>query len=315
MLTAAVGARLIKKIDSLSVDASERQFTITTATPLLTNAGSSFLAGSRAACTDMAAIHAALADVPVESRGFAYEGAGMVAHILDRVLPGRNWRIQLLLGGVGSKFRYLTHVGVGWGMRQLRQHTPKTTWGLDPLLRWLSLDGLGFEQMYFARRHERSQLIEQASASATDRIVMQGRGRALWFTCGADIELILKVVRRRPETTRDALWRGVGLAAGYAGADSPVIADVVQAAPPSHAGALRQGLRFASAARAEGGQEDTPSLVAAVGDGPATERYATSVAQRLTHRSATADTFRQWQYTLEPRQLPAARVNGKQATG
>lgn len=247
----------------------------------------------------MSAIHSRLAEVPVELRGFAYEGAAMSAHILDRLCPGRAWRVPLLVGGVGCKFRYLVHVGVGWGMARLGQRKPRTAWGLDPLLRWLALDGRGFHDLFFADRHQQTAMLAAELVTDADHIVMQGRGRALWFVKGADLSAVCSAVESASEQGKDALWRGVGLASAYAGSDRPTILDLLQAAPMVHHGAIRQGLRFAGAALFEGGRADPPGLVEAVGSGSDCERLASSLAIDLTTRTADAPTFRDWQTTLE----------------
>lgn len=90
-----------------------------------------------------------LEEIPDRFRGFAYEGAGMGFAMLDGLrLSGRN-SVARCLTGRGADHVYMVYVGIGWAMARL----PRFCWPdidkLDPLLRWLVLDGYGFHQAYF----------------------------------------------------------------------------------------------------------------------------------------------------------------------
>lgn len=296
-----VASKLLnRQLDRLDVEPVGREHRVTDASAGLARVVLQFVHGARLAASDrMDTIHEDLAKVPLEHRGFAYEGSAMSAHLLDRLTPGRGWRVPLLLGGVGCRYRYLTHVGVGFGMARLRQRTPQSHWGLDPLLRWLAVDGSGFNQLFFATSAARSEMLSTPVANDTGHIAMQGRGRALWFVAGADLEWIADTVASLPRSNRDALWRGVALAAAYAGANRPVIGPLLEVAPRAHQGAVRQGLRFAGAALSEGRETDPHGLTAAVGTGADCEVLASSVASSVSDRQASARSYRRWQAELE----------------
>ncbi|MEU6405184.1 DUF1702 family protein [Streptomyces sp. NPDC046985] len=194
-------------------------------------------------------------------RGFAYEGAGMGAAMLDG-LPGLGrGHVDRLLAGRGGPHEYMVYVGVGWAMARL----PRACWpdvgALDPLLRWLVLDGYGFHQAYFrTERYVGGQYRDPRfpwpahdhpdyAANAVD----QGVGRALWFVCGTDADLVATAVAQFPASRRRDLYSGVGLAATYAGGCTERELTVLRERGGEHRGALAQGSAFAAEARLRAG--------------------------------------------------------------
>src|SRR5262245_52132582 len=82
-----------------------------------------------------------LEQIEPQFRGFAYEGAAMGLGILDRVTPWRRDRVQNFLKGAGRAHTYMVHVALGWVAARFPGDLDKTLEPLDPLLRWLVLDG------------------------------------------------------------------------------------------------------------------------------------------------------------------------------
>lgn len=293
--------RLLRdQLRSIPVAAKDRGFTCTGATEYLDECAFAFMQGAQIpACTGNSALHGELAHVPSWFRGFAYEGAGMSAHILDRLVPGRGWRLPLLLSGPGYRYRHLIHVGVGWGMSRLHQlHYPITTWGLDPLLRWLALDGIGFHDLFFAPRTHRQEALDAPIRNSRAHVVRQGMGRALWFVHGADPAAIAAAIGGCSPTQKNALWRGVGLAAGYAGGSQARPQDLLELAG-QYRPSVRQGLRFASAARHAHGHSTSENFSEVVGRPDECAELATRNAIPLTVRSAGSGNFHLWQASLE----------------
>lgn len=186
--------------------------------------------------------HRALAEVTPDLRGFAYEGAAMVAALVDLARPASR-HLSELLGGPGHAYRHLVHVGVGWAMSVARVGRP-IWWGcLDPLLRWLAYDGAGFAATFFGLNQSLARL-----ASDHDRPERQvwasGVGRALWFTETGDLARITaRIGSARPEF-RPSLWAGVGLASVYAGSPEAVAGTWCPSLRGANAAALRQGMAF-----------------------------------------------------------------------
>jgi len=194
-----------------------------------------------------------LADVEARWRGFAFEGAGMALWLLDSLSLGRGGRWRRFQSEVAPEHAYLLHVGAGWALARLRQDWEERTEGMDPLLRWLVLDGAGFHAGFFRpdrwhRDHERPRL--RAGAHA---VFDQGLGRSLWFVHGAMAVRIVSAIEGFPRERREDLWSGVGLACTYAGGVGPGEAQHLFAASGSAAPHFAQGVAFAVAARARGG--------------------------------------------------------------
>ncbi len=90
-----------------------------------------------------------LDQIELEFRGFAYEGAAMGLALLDRLTPWKRDRVQCFLSGAGAPHTYMVHVAIGWVVARLPGKIEKTLGRLDPLLRWLVLDGYGFHEGFF----------------------------------------------------------------------------------------------------------------------------------------------------------------------
>ncbi|WP_050788207.1 MULTISPECIES: DUF1702 family protein [Actinomycetes] len=195
--------------------------------------------------------HDALARIPDEERGFAYEGAGMRAALTDLATMGSAGALAKLLAGPGSGYVHLVHVGYGWGLVPSRLPVPVVL-PRTPLLRWLALDGAGFAEVYFggiAAAKRRSRSVGTVKGDAR----LAGCGRALWFVESADPDGIARAIATLPAAARPHLWAGVGLAACYAGNAGETRIDQVAKASGKAEPYLRQGALFAIAARFRSG--------------------------------------------------------------
>ncbi|WP_199486905.1 DUF1702 family protein [Actinomadura logoneensis] len=226
---------------------------------LLETIGGTFVDGYEAAMLAPApeAAAARLDRVPTRFRGFAYEGATMALAVLDGLPGGGGGRTARFLAGPAAPHVYMAYVGIGWAMARL----PRFRWGTlhapDPLLRWLVLDGYGFHQAYFhTERYVRQRFRDDGFTwpgggphGYPARVVDQGVGRALWFVCGTDAELVADTVEDFPEHRRADLYSGVGLAATYAGgAEEKELAGLLARAG-EHRPMLAQGSAFGAEAR------------------------------------------------------------------
>ncbi|MDX8037075.1 DUF1702 family protein [Lentzea sp. BCCO 10_0856] len=210
-----------------------------------------FLAGFNLAVSRWRDPHGALATIPDEERGFAYEGAGMFAGLLDLGTAGRARALSRLLAGPGDGYAHLVHVGAGWLFTVARVSAvvrlPRT-----PLLRWLAIDGSGFGEAYFGgvrallrRAHRTPSPVWQAR--------LAGCGRALWFIESGRPDGVADVIGRTPPDARPHLWCGAGLAAAYAGAVDDTGRERLAELAGEHRTHLLQGVVFAAGARVRAG--------------------------------------------------------------
>lgn len=225
----------------------------------LEQVGRTFLSGYHAALIDEGpdALASRLEAVEEASRGFAYEGAAMGLALLDQLSPWRRGRVRAFLGGAGSRHPYMIHVGVGWAVARLpwlRRSAARATRGLDPLLRWLALDGYGFHEGYFHwRRYKaRPESFGRLGGYAVHAFA-QGLGRSLWFVEGADVTRIPAAVASLPRRLHADLWSGVGLACAYAGGAGPGEVESLRDAAGGFGAELAQGAAFAAKTRQRAG--------------------------------------------------------------
>ncbi|WP_306369328.1 DUF1702 family protein [Nocardiopsis sp. CC223A] len=200
-----------------------------------------------------------LAEVPVRFRGFAHEGAAMAFTVLDALSP-RGGRSRAYMAGPGDPHLYMAHVGVGWALARLPRPLWPTVRTLDPLLRWLVLDGYGFHQAYFRTErfvHRRARDGRPARWSGrpeyAPRALDQGVGRALWFVSCADPDRAADLVESFGEERRADLYSGVGLAAVYAGGADRAGLERLCRRAGTHRPRLAQGAAFAAETRMRAG--------------------------------------------------------------
>lgn len=224
--------------------------------PHLEEAGRAFVAGYMAALEDdrLGPLARRLAEVPAERAGFAFEGAAMGVTILDFLQPWRRSRFLDLYHGPGQPHTYLLLVGVGWALARVPVSIARTLARLDPLLRWLVLDGYGFHEGFFHwPQAVDSQRVPRRIQGYGRRAFDQGVGRSLWFVEGSAPERIAGTIGRFAPGRQADLWSGVGLACGYAGGlDRAAVESFSDLAGVSRP-AFAQGVAFAAAARTRAG--------------------------------------------------------------
>jgi len=214
--------------------------------------GRTFISGYNHALAtqDPARLASALDTTEPTERGFAYEGAAMALTLLDLLVPRRRARLAELLEGAGRSHTYLVHVGAGWALARLGRGEQDVSRALDPLLRWLALDGYGFHEGYFHPRrsfgeHVRPRRLTGYALRAFD----QGLGRSLWFVESADPTRVSATLRMFDEARHADLWSGVGLAATYAGGIEDEGFLLLRELAGAYTPHLAQGAAFAAKAR------------------------------------------------------------------
>ncbi|HEX6289029.1 MAG TPA: DUF1702 family protein [Herpetosiphonaceae bacterium] len=222
----------------------------------LERVGQTFLLGYHAAIKTSAPLTLAhqLDEVESEFRGFAYEGAGMGLALLDQLTPWRPYRVQAFLEGPGNHHAYMIHVGIGWMWARLCWRIERPLAKLDPMLRWLAVDGYGFHQGYF---HWQKYIVERAMppriSGYAQRAFDQGLGRSLWFVEGTDIPRVVNRIESFPSERQADLWSGVGLACTYAGGVDRAAIEALQQSAGAYRVHLAQGASFAAKARQRAG--------------------------------------------------------------
>lgn len=246
------------------------------ARPRLEHIGATFLCGYHSALADTDADRLAhqLAAIDNEMRGFAYEGAAMGLALRDMLAPWRHRRLPLFLAGPGDAHKYMVHIGAGW--LPARLNLPVEGWmrTMDPLLRWLALDGYGFHQGYFAwpqyvdRQQRPSGLVGYAL-----RAFDQGLGRSIWFVEGADVSRIPRTLAAFEPQRRADLWSGIGLACAYAGGVGADELTQLKEMGAQFLPQMAQGAAFAAEARRRAGNaaEHTDLACRILCGAPATE--------------------------------------------
>lgn len=165
----------------------------------------------------MSALRARLDAVEPEFRGFAYEGAGMGLAALDAVTPWKK-RLKAFVDGPGAGHIYPIYVGVGLAYARLHRSPEAHLAGLDPVLGWVTADGYGFHEAFFKRRrYVDEHAVPTRLSHFGRRFFDQGVGRALWFSGGAQVDLVTEQIEGFPPDRHADLWSGVGLASAYGG--------------------------------------------------------------------------------------------------
>lgn len=200
---------------------------------------------------DSAEVRLASMDVDPFFRGFAVEGSAMGVAVHD-AFSLRRPVLPELVAEFAPDFTYLAHVGCGWAMARLPWRRAPILKALDPLLRWLAFDGMGFHDTYFKPRRVLS-FWRRVSSGYAARAYDQGVGRALWFACGGSAEDAVRTIRRFPLSRQGDLWAGLGLAMAYAGCGDQSDFRIALAAAELNRDHFAQGIAFACEARARAG--------------------------------------------------------------
>jgi hypothetical protein len=218
--------------------------------------GRTFVAGYHAALETGSAegLGARLDQVELELRGFAYEGGAMALALLDRLAPWRRDRVRRFIADASEPHIYMAHVGIGWAAARLPGRLEGVMEPLDPLLRWLVLDGYGFHEGFFHwPRCIRGQPYPKRVTGYARRAFDQGLGRSLWFVEGGEPLRIKETISQFPEARRCDLWSGAGLASTYAGQVCESELRCLKEASAPYQPQLAQGSAFAAKARVRAG--------------------------------------------------------------
>jgi hypothetical protein len=212
--------------------------------------GRVFIGGFNAslAATDLGAVLQHVDGISAAERGFAAEGAAMGAAVADAITFSRPMFPECI-AAFKSDFTYLAHVGSGWALARVPWRRKWILAPLDPIHRWLAIDGLGFHDTFFYHRSVLAGWRRKQSGYAA-HAYDQGVGRALWFVSGGSIAAAIRLITSLPTDRQRDLWSGLGLAMTYAGPiEGDDVIDALKAAG-GNAASFAQGVAFACEARA-----------------------------------------------------------------
>ncbi|WP_157250725.1 DUF1702 family protein [Nonomuraea typhae] len=208
--------RFLEK-DPIEADLGRRRFRLRAgqAPGVLTAAEKSYVLGFNAVLSQE--IHV-VGRLPYEQQPFGWEGAAAAATALDLITLTRGRRLHELLAGPAQSHPYAAHVGAGRAHALLRL---PPTWGLrraHPLLRWLAIDGYGFQRsMVKADLMVGERAMPELALRAHCAIFDQGLGRLLWYHDCASPDDVAARVAAYPVPRRADLWSGIGFAACHTG--------------------------------------------------------------------------------------------------
>lgn len=214
----------------------------------------------------------------------------MHAAITDLTTPWAPHAVTNLAAGCGQDYSYLIHVGAGWSLSLLRlPHVLRVP--TTPLLRWLAVDGAAFGAVFFGGQRVLRRICD-AKPGPLWRTRVAGAGRAVWFQQSADVAGIAQLIGEQNPGAAADLWAGIGLACGYAGPTDAAGRAALCEAAGRHVDWLRQGVLFASAARARAGivpshTRDACRDLVGIDVGQAT-RWADDACADLLHRADAA---------------------------
>jgi hypothetical protein len=218
--------------------------------------GAAFIGGYHSALeqVNLAGLEAVLASVPLEQRGFAFEGATMGLALLDGMAPWSRSRVKEFLQGAGEPHTYMVHVGAGWAWARLPFSARRARRRLDPLLQWLAFDGWGFHEGFFHwPRYIGGREAPARLVGYERRAFDQGLGRSWWFVNGGDPQPISRTIGGFGPERQGDMWSGIGLAAAYAGLASEEALESLCREAGQHRPHLAQGAAFAAKARQRAG--------------------------------------------------------------
>jgi len=218
----------------------------------LEEVGRTFIQGYHAALDEpeAQALAERLNEVAAERRGWAFEGAAMGLTVLDLTTPWKHTRMKQFLQGPARAHVYMAHIGIGWALARLHRGVGRLPRYVDPLLRWLVVDGYGFHQGYF---HPDRYIFRAKPSKKMDgyaeRAFDHGLGRSIWFVGGADVERVTTIIEEFSVARRRDLWAGVGLACAYAGGAGASALEKLHVNADKYMPHVRQGVAFAAKAR------------------------------------------------------------------
>ena len=184
-------------------------------------------------------------------QGFYSEGFAMGSAILDALPFSNKNHLEAWMNKGKTQYEYLNHIGAGWAIARVPWRRKQILSNLDPVLKWLAFDGLGFHDTYFYHQKILGGWKRNALQGYASRAYDQGIGRALWFVSCGDVVAAKQFISDFNHERHADLWSGLGLAMTYAGGKIP--SNVHEYLGQEFVPNLAQGCAFALEARSKQG--------------------------------------------------------------
>lgn len=155
---------------------------------------------------------------PLEYRSVAYESASMVIGIRDLLKGNRLNEWIKFYHCAKETHSFHMEIGLGWAFAKSDLSPVAHLEFLDPPMRWMVFDGMGYYHGLFKGR--RTIIHRQVPDRIIGELVPgfdQGLGRRLWYRCKGEGNAVAELIQSFPEARQGDLWRGIGIATGYVG--------------------------------------------------------------------------------------------------
>ncbi|HNH75653.1 MAG TPA: DUF1702 family protein [Candidatus Obscuribacter sp.] len=168
---------------------------------------------------DLKDLVASLSGLSLVERVVFFEGAFSAAICQDMTRPLEYSRAAELASIAPGHIAGLG-LGAGHALSRLGSPADLSPAVADQYLGWLAMDAHGMHEGYFNWYNSVYELaVPEGLCEVSREAFDQGLGRAIWFIASSDWRSIEGLVSRFPISRRFNLWRGIGLMAGFWGAD------------------------------------------------------------------------------------------------
>jgi hypothetical protein len=187
---------------------------------------------------------------PPEFRSVAYESASM-AKGLQELSDGKelnNWKIFYQRSA--SVHTFHMDIGLGWAFAKTEISPTSYLESLNPLMRWMVYDGIGYYYGLFkGRRTVKNQQIPEGIDATELYGFDQGLGRRLWYIAKGEVKEVTDLIQAFLATRQPDLWRGVGIACGYVGGNKQEDLEFLLSASGACRKQLQTGITLAAISR------------------------------------------------------------------
>jgi enediyne biosynthesis protein E3 len=185
-----------------------------------------------------------------EFRSLVYEGAsyGIGLRDLQKGSALTDW--IKFYNGKGNIHPFHLDIGLGWSFAKAEISPRACEKYLDPLMMHMTFDGVGYYYALFKGRRTLKQYLIPENLHADDLPGFdQGIGRRLWYHNKGNVEETVAMLSQFQIERHPDLWRGVGVACGYAGGSTEENLNLLLQKSGAFSNQLRAGIALAALSR------------------------------------------------------------------